>query len=71
MQNKFKMFPFFPILAIIFITLKLAGVGTVAAWSWLWVLSPLWIPFAIAFSIVVLFTIFAVIGKIILKVLDK
>ena len=71
MQDKYKMFPFFPILAIIFITLKLVGVGTVAAWSWLWVLSPLWIPFAIAFSIIVLFAILKVIGKIILKVVDK
>lgn len=31
-------------LAIVFITLKLCGVIT---WSWLWVLSPLWIPIAI------------------------
>jgi len=32
------------LLAIVFITLKLTGV---IAWSWLWVLSPLWIPLAI------------------------
>jgi hypothetical protein len=35
------------ILFLIFLTLKLAGIGAVAAWSWCWVLSPLWIPFAI------------------------
>lgn len=35
------------LLAIVFITLKLAGIGAVATWSWWWVLSPLWIPFAI------------------------
>ena len=34
----------FSVLAIIFIVLKL--VGTIA-WSWWWVLSPIWIPFVI------------------------
>ena len=33
-------------LTIIFIILKLTGV---IAWSWLWVLSPLWISAALAF----------------------
>lgn len=32
------------ILLVIFITLKLVGI---IAWSWLWVLSPLWIGFLI------------------------
>jgi hypothetical protein len=32
---------FFSILALIFITLKLCGV---IAWSWLVVLSPIWLP---------------------------
>lgn len=32
------------LLAIVFIALKLAGIGAVATWSWWWVLSPLWIP---------------------------
>jgi len=36
-------------LAIVFITLKL--VGTIS-WSWIWVLSPLWIPLAILFIVV-------------------
>jgi hypothetical protein len=35
------------VLFLIFLTLKLAGVGPVAKWSWWWVTSPLWIPFAI------------------------
>ena len=39
------------LLAIVFITLKLMGYIT---WSWLWVLSPLWIPLAIIFVIVIL-----------------
>ena len=43
------------LLAIVFITLKLAGIGAVASWSWWWVLSPLWIPaVALLFIILVL-----------------
>lgn len=37
------------LLAAIFITLKLCGV---ISWSWLWVLSPLWIPLAFVVLIV-------------------
>lgn len=44
---------FCSILALIFIALKLAGVGVVATWSWIWVLAPLWIPLLI----VVVFTL--------------
>lgn len=32
------------VLAIVFIVLKLVGV---IAWSWLWVLAPMWLPLAI------------------------
>ena len=34
---------FIPLLAVLFIGLKLGGV---IAWAWLWVLAPLWIPVA-------------------------
>jgi hypothetical protein len=44
-------------LAIAFIVLKLTGV---IAWSWWWVLAPLWIPWAI------FIVIFAVVGILIL-----
>lgn len=46
---------FFGLLAIAFIVLKLTKVIN---WTWLWVLSPLWIPFAI---VVVLLIVFAII----------
>jgi hypothetical protein len=36
---------------LIFLTLKLTKVGTVADWSWLWVTSPIWIPFCLIFVI--------------------
>lgn len=39
------------ILTIIFVTLKLLGV---IAWSWLWVLSPLWITAIVVVAFVVL-----------------
>ena len=32
---------------IVFLVLKLGGIGQVANWSWWWVCSPLWIPFVI------------------------
>lgn len=37
------------LLTIVFITLKLTGV---ISWSWLWVLSPLWISFLLALLII-------------------
>jgi hypothetical protein len=39
---------FFGLLAIVFITLKLTGY---IAWSWWWVLSPLWLPLAVLLAI--------------------
>jgi len=41
-------FPFIPILGLLFITLKLTGY---IQWPWLWVLSPFWVPFAIALAV--------------------
>ena len=32
---------------IVFLVLKLGGIGQVTNWSWWWVCSPLWIPFVI------------------------
>lgn len=43
------------LLAILFIALKLLGKIT---WSWLWVLSPIWIPAAIALIICIIILIF-------------
>ena len=39
------------VLFLIFLTLKLAGIGQVATWSWWWVTSPLWIPLALAAAV--------------------
>lgn len=35
-------FPILTFIFLIFLTLKLAGIGTVATWSWWAVTSPLW-----------------------------
>mgnify|MGYP001765848799 CR=1 FL=1 len=43
-------FPFLSILCLIFITLKLTGY---IAWSWWWVLAPIWIPVTIVLAILV------------------
>ena len=40
------------LLTIVFITLKLTGV---IEWSWLWVLSPLWIGALVAVILVIIF----------------
>lgn len=45
----------FTTLGLIFIVLKLLDVIT---WSWLWVLSPFWIPFVIGIILVILSIIF-------------
>ncbi len=39
------------LLTILFIALKLTGV---VAWSWLWVLSPIWIPVAIFLAFLII-----------------
>ena len=46
------------VIFLIFLVLKLAGIGQVATWSWWWVTSPLWIP------IVLVVAILAVVGII-------
>ena len=52
---------FFGLLAIVFIVLKLTGYIT---WSWWWVLAPLWIPFLIFISVmIVMFVFFLVMAK--------
>lgn len=44
------------LLTILFIALKLCNV---IAWGWLWILSPLWIPFVLVIGILLITVIFA------------
>ncbi|MFW6122494.1 MAG: hypothetical protein ACOC80_16560 [Petrotogales bacterium] len=47
-------FPWVFFLTILFIGLKLTGHIT---WSWLWVLSPIWIPFSVVLFVVLLIVV--------------
>jgi predicted small integral membrane protein len=47
---------FITLLAILFIALKLVGI---ISWSWWWVLSPIWISFAILISVLVVIVVIA------------
>ena len=46
---------------LVFLILKLAGIGQVATWSWWWVTSPLWISALFAISVFAVVGIFAII----------
>ena len=51
---------FLGLLTILFVGLKLTNYIT---WSWLWVLSPLWIPLAVVFGILVFAGLFYIFFK--------
>ena len=55
------------IVFLIFLTLKLCKIGSVADWSWWWVTSPLWIPLCVMVLIIIIVMIFS----FIVKVFDK
>lgn len=52
---------FFGLLTIVFIILKLMGY---IEWAWIWVLSPIWIPFAVVIGILIIAGIIALIASI-------
>jgi len=49
------------VIFLIFLVLKLAGIGQVANWSWWWITSPLWIPILLGLAIVVVAVLIAII----------
>jgi len=49
------------LLFLIFLVMKLAGIGSVANWSWWWVTAPLWIPAAIVIGLTLLVVLIKVI----------
>lgn len=53
---------------VVFLTLKLAGIGQVATWSWWWVTSPLWIGVAIYLAIVLGAIAIGLLGLIIMGI---
>lgn len=48
------------VLAIIFIVLKLLNIIT---WSWIWVLSPIWISWIVAFILIMIAVILTEVNK--------
>ena len=63
-KSKTASFPLLGILGLIFVTLKLAGIGVVATWSWWWVLSPFWIPLAFVLGLFLVAGVLVGLGKI-------
>jgi len=51
------------VIFLIFLVLKLAGIGQVATWSWWWVTSPLWIPLLVVLAILVIALVVVGIAK--------
>jgi len=61
MENNNNISWFFPALTLVFIVLKLTGQIN---WSWLWVLSPFWLPLSLIILVLVVFAIFVLlVGK--------
>ena len=56
------------LLTVSFVTLKLCKV---IDWSWWWVLTPLWGPWAIAFVVMGTFGLIVVARKVILTIFNK
>ena len=59
------------ILFLIFLTLKLAGIGQVADWSWWWVTSPIWIPLLVTLGIYLIFGMFYIVVLLIIAIVDS
>lgn len=53
---------FVTLLSVAFIVLKLCGVIT---WSWLWVLSPIWITLGLVLVIVIVFLFVWLVGALV------
>ncbi len=52
------------VLTVVFVVLKVLAVAPVAAWSWWWVLSPLWIGALVGIGVFLLFGLVALIISI-------
>lgn len=61
-------FSIFTVALAVFVTLKLTGV---VHWSWLWVLAPLWGPYAVILVFMILFGTFAITAKGAVKALES
>jgi len=53
----------FVLMFVVFLTLKLAEVGVVAAWSWWWVTIPLWGPISLFVTLSFIVFLFVLLGN--------
>lgn len=56
-------FPLLSILTLVFVLAKVFGVAPVAAWSWWWVLAPMWAGAAVVFVFVVVVVVIAALAS--------
>jgi hypothetical protein len=61
----------FPLASILTIIFVIAKIGGYINWSWLWVLSPLWISLGFVIGVFLLVLLIACITAVALKVLDR
>lgn len=64
-------FPLVGLLTTIFVLAKVFGVAPIATWSWVWVLSPLWIGWAIALGILAVAGLFLLLVFLISLIVSK
>ena len=57
------------LLLVAFVFCKLAQVTAISSWSWLWVLSPIWIPTLFVISIILIILIIVGLGKLVQSIL--
>ncbi len=60
----------FPIATIIFLAFFFAKIFDKIDWSWWWVFSPLWLPFAIILGLLAIGGVIYVIGTLIVTILE-
>lgn len=60
----------FGLLGLLLIGLKLAGVGEIAHWNWIWVLAPFWIGMAAAFIVIAAILFFILVAALIATALE-
>lgn len=68
-MDKIKIAGFAELLTVAFIFLKLLPNTPVNSWSWLWVLSPLWIPIVLVVAIIVVVFLASVAASIITAII--
>jgi hypothetical protein len=70
-QQRSNGISFAGLLFILFLGLKLAGIGQVANWSWWWVTAPLWGGLAFYLAVVIGLIAIGIVGMIFISIFGK